>query len=139
MDVPANNDALSSEDVDRMVLAYLRTPSTAAPKHPGNFVHEIMYRVYTEWCMNNSGIDHQSNFATGLREFINKETHYELVRMKKFGNGESGKFEGLTHEEYRNVRNQVLDAIVKRALEENLPKRYSERDHNLRGDLRSYL
>ena len=115
--IPENNNVIPSEDLDRIILAYLRVPRPSIHNHPGAFAHDILNRAYTEWCLEHPDSQHNINFATGLREFIDKETHHELFRNSYSWNQEARRFEGLTSEQYEKTRGKVLDALVKWALD----------------------
>lgn len=137
--VHSDRAILPKDDLDEMVLAYSRTMHPSVVEHPGTFVSKIVFRAYTEWCLENPKGDHFSNYNTGLLEFVDKETHHLLARKGYRWNEELHRFVGLDPQEYRRARNEVLGAIVTRALDLNLETAYYSVGRNLRAPLKPYL
>ena len=140
MTLNQNNNALPSEDLDRIVLAYLRTPIRGTPQHPANFVWDILHRAYTEWCLENPNkrYEHSQYLATGLLKFIDDETHYALRDSCHKWDEKSKSFRGLTNEDYIKARVNVIDALVKWSLKYFDPE-YTRKSRNIRVALEEYI
>ncbi len=96
-------------------------------KTPIQFVFNVDWRTYTEWCMDaNGGLkkDAEGRYCVnycydyegqGLTDFVRNETHLELVRKGFQWNKEENRFNGLNQEQYQDAKRRVMGAVVLRA------------------------
>lgn len=141
---------IPEEDAKRLAQIYERAPHEGLKLSPENFILELSYRFYTEWCMNTPGNSHKDYAGEGFVIFAKNETHYELERRGFSWNKDEKIFRdslghALSNKDYEYVKERVLEAIVKRAvlLLRDWKGIYSPEDkndkRNLRNNLKEYM
>ena len=71
-----------------------------------------------------------------INYFLDQETHYALERQGKEFCDRT--FQDLTPEQYRETRDQVLGALVRKAID-YFTHQEREENYNLRGDLKEWI
>jgi len=116
-------------DRERIKKAYEINPHPSLERTADNFLLNMAFRVYTEYCLCSPGISHELYQGRFFKEFLDQETHYALERagfkwlpsedfnLKTGSPIVPGRFEGLTSEQYHEVREQVIDAWVKYSID----------------------
>jgi hypothetical protein len=112
------------------------------------FIDDVNWRLYTEWCMDtpkNKDIPgwkrHLNYDGEGFTDWVRDETHFAISRSGKYSWNEEKKFfEGLSSEKYKSIRQEVITAVVKCAIEFfKTGGAYREDSLNLRQSLKPYL
>ena len=115
------------DKLDREVLIDAHSKIKDAPFFSHDFVDNIAWRVYTEWCMSPSEKGNPDLYdGQPFKDFVNDETHYAIERMGRY----------VSPDEANQVRNNVLGGLAKRAVDFF---RDINPDWNLREDLSQYL
>ncbi|MDO8460645.1 MAG: hypothetical protein Q7S74_06035 [Nanoarchaeota archaeon] len=127
--------AVPDEDVEVLMKKYQEVTHNKLRNTPKIFIKNLGWRAYTEWCTSgeSSWSEHTNYCGQALIKFIDDETIYAAKRVNE---------KGLS---VNDIRNKVLEAIVKRGVElfsdwdgESYPK--SDKDkRNLRTSLEPYI
>jgi hypothetical protein len=156
----SRHDGIPEADGDIIADIYERSPQkvfncppkTAIPRTAQEFVGDLDWRIYTEWCMEGYPGATRKKDGRGWDErykdyeqvdpysqWINRETHFALERLMQKNPT------AMTDELHRSTRIKVVQAAAKRAIElfaswgdpwSASPK---EDQRNLRTSLKEYL
>ena len=137
------------EDQELMILFYNQNPKRLDGLTGDRLVRNIEWRIYTEWCCNPSEsvwLQHINYQGEAFAGWVRDEAHYALERADFRWNTKEKRFDanGNFHETYRQTKEKVLQAIVKKAVEffrecRNYQWPVNGDSRNLRANLESYL
>jgi len=148
------------EELDQMAQYYEINPKKISGLPTDEFLWNIQWRVYTEWCLQNRWLveSHGSYKGTAFKEWIDAETHCVMGRAGFKWEPiqyQDGKWHPLEYQfvskdgqdvtsAYQTAKQKVLQAVVARGIDflkasegSTMPKEGDNR--NLRGSLESYL
>lgn len=119
-----------------------KNPTSFVNRNKGGLARLIGWRIFQEHTnIEGHGSDPLDHSRNAFKDYVDRETHYELERLK--GKDNLGK---ITKQEYEVVLNQVFEAIVKRAVElfnehdgYNFPINPTDLRNLLRVDLRESI
>ncbi|HLC58697.1 MAG TPA: hypothetical protein VJI68_02455 [Candidatus Nanoarchaeia archaeon] len=112
---------INQRDLEIMTQTYLVSPRIEGLT-PNDFLSTISWRIYTEH-FSQPGSCYWANprlyDGKPFREWVNDETHYELVRKQFSWDKTRNQFEGNgdVTKAYQEIRPRILQAVVKRAIE----------------------
>ncbi len=134
------------DDEEKLIEIYKQLPDRKELSMSSEIIIEkIGWRIYTEWCMSEakgrSTMKHDFYQGEAFQKFFNDEVHFLLERQYLSGKRQNPRAE--SHEDYLNVRRQVLTGLVKCGVDRL--KNYFGRtydwniDDNLRRDLKPWI
>ena len=112
----------SPQDKKTMVDFYGKSPQRIEGITGESLVRNLEWRIYTEWCCNKPEsywVQHTSYKGNAFDKWVRDETHYGLERAGYQWSDQQQRFDanGTFSMIYKDARDRVLFAIVKKAVE----------------------
>ncbi len=112
-----------AEYADAIVEAFSRSPSRIDKFSPEDFLHELGFRIYTEWCLCTSPGVHRTYDGHAFKKYVSDEIHYALERQgfiwsegeKRFN--ETSSNNQNIGQAYIETRRKVLEALTESAID----------------------
>jgi hypothetical protein len=134
------------EDKEKISRFYDESPQKLGELSSKEFIHNMEWRLYTEYCFNSTWSEHNFYDGSTYRNWVKDETHYALERVGYKWDENRGRFIDSKdfNMKYAAMRDQVLGAVAKRSVEflgkcREFQWPLDDNTENLRMSLEAYL